>query len=151
MTLDLDLLPGDYAICRCGPSAPVPNWVPHEGFASVTRTPTELSVVCAADAVPANTKREGPFRIFAVRGPLDFGLVGVMASLTSPLAAVGVSIFAVSTYDTDYLLVRAADVECAAGVLRHAGHHVAVKRSRRPKSARGRQPAPKLRLYRGRR
>lgn len=131
MTLELDLLPGDYAICRCPPAAPLPDWVPRDGFVSVTRTPAELSIVCAADAVPVNAKREGPFRIFAVRGPIDFGLVGVMASLTSPLAAAGVSIFAVSTFDTDYVLVRAADADRATETLRHAGHRVVVKRKSR--------------------
>jgi hypothetical protein len=131
VTLDLDLLPGDYAICRCPAGAPLPVWVPRDGFVSATRTPAELSVVCAADAVPAGIRRESPFRIFAVRGPLDFGLVGVMASLTSPLAASGVSIFALSTFDTDYVLVRAAAVDRATEALRHAGHHVVVKRKRR--------------------
>jgi hypothetical protein len=131
VTLDLDLLPGEYAICRCAAGAPLPAWVPRNGFVSVTRTFTELSIVCVADAVPATAKREGPFRILAVRGPLDFGLVGVMASLTSPLATAGVSIFAISTFDTDFVLVRAADAARAAQTLRHAGHHVVVKRKRR--------------------
>jgi hypothetical protein len=93
-------------------------------FVSVTRTPTELSAVCAADAVPAGTVSEGPWRMFAVRGPLDFGLTGVMASLASPLADAAVSMFAISTYDTDYVLVRAGDVERAAQAFRNAGHRV---------------------------
>ena len=117
-------MPGAYAICRWPPGASLPDWV-HEGaFVSVTRTPTEVSTICAADAVPAGTVCEGPWRLFAVRGPLDFALTGVLASLASPLAHAGVSIVAIATYDTDYVLVRAGDVDRAAGALRQAGHRV---------------------------
>ena len=124
MTLDLDLLPGDYAVCRLSAGDPLPDWVPRDGFVSVTRTPAELSIVCAADAVPSGVVHEGPFRIFAVRGPLDFALTGVLASVASPLAQAGVSIFAIATYDTDYVLVRATDVDRARAALREAGHRV---------------------------
>ena len=123
---DLDVMPGAYVICRWPPGASLPDWV-HEGiFVSVTRTPTEVSTVCAADAVPAGTVHEGPWRMLAVRGPLDFALTGVMASLAVPLAEAVVSMFAVSTYDTDYLLVRAGDVERAVDALKKAGHCVFV-------------------------
>lgn len=86
--------------------------------------PTELSAVCAFDLVPPGTQCEGPWRILAVRGPLDFALTGVMASLATPLADAGVSLFAVSTHDTDYLLVRAADLDRAVAALRAAGHRL---------------------------
>ena len=124
IALDLDVLPGAYAICRWPAGEALPDWVPQDGFVSVTRTPGELSVVCAAEAVPAGTVCEGPWRVFAVRGPLDFALTGVMASLASPLADAAVSMFAVSTYDTDYVLVRAGDVDRAVEALRNAGHRV---------------------------
>jgi hypothetical protein len=124
VTLDLDLLPGDYAICRLAPGEPTPEWVPSAGVVSWTRTSAELSIVCAADAVPRGVVCESPWRVLAVRGPLDLALTGVLASLTSPLATAAVSIFAISTYDTDYVLVRAADVDRAVKALRHAGHHV---------------------------
>jgi hypothetical protein len=94
------------------------------GFVSVTRTPTELSAVCAAHSVPAGTVCEAPWRMFAVRGPLDLTLVGVLASLTAPLADAAVSIFAVSTYDTDYLLVHAGDLDRAIDALTRVGHVV---------------------------
>jgi len=97
----------------------------HQGaFVSVTRTPTELSVVSAFDAVPAGTVHEGPWRMLVVRGPLDFALTGVMASLASPLAAAAISIFTIATYDTDYLLVRAGDLERAIAALTSAGHRI---------------------------
>ena len=124
IALELDVLPGAYAICRWPAGEALPEWVNQSGFVSVTRTPTELSAVCAAEAVPAGTVCEGPWRIFAVRGPLDFGLTGVMASMASPLAAAGISLFAVSTYDTDYVLVRAADLDRAVEALRSARHQV---------------------------
>jgi hypothetical protein len=122
--VDLDLLPGAYAICRWSADATLPDWAYQGGFVSVTRTPAELSAVCAFDAVPPGTVCEGPRRILAVRGPLDFALTGVMASLASPLAGAGVSIFVVSTYDTDYVLVRADNLDRAVEALRGAGHRV---------------------------
>ena len=124
--LELDVLPDLYAICRWPAGATLPDWLHQGTFVSITRTPTELSVVCAADAVPAGTTCEAPWRVLAVRGPLDFALTGVLASLASPLAAAGVSLFAISTYDTDYLLVRGGDVERASEVLKKAGHRVFV-------------------------
>jgi hypothetical protein len=81
-------------------------------------------VVCAFDAVPAGTMCEGPWRMLAVRGPLDFALTGVMASLATPLADAAISLFTISTYDTDYLLVRAGDLDRAVQALTRAGHRV---------------------------
>jgi len=124
IALELDVLPGAYAICRWPAGDALPDWVNQGGFVSVTRTPTEISAVCAAEAVPAGAVCEGPWRIFAVRGPLDFGLTGVMASMASPLAEAAISLFAVSTYDTDYVLVRAGDLDRAVEALRSARHRV---------------------------
>ena len=129
MSLDLDVLPGAFAICRWPAGEALPAWVNHGGFVSVTRTPTELSAVCAAEAVPAGTVCEAPWRMFAVRGPIDFALTGVLASLATPLADAAITIFAVSTYDTDYVLVRAADLERAVEVLTKAGHRVVVRQA----------------------
>jgi hypothetical protein len=122
--LELDLVPGAYAVCRWAPGEALPDWVHQGAFVSVTRTPTELSVVSAFDAVPAGTVHEGPWRMLVVRGPLDFALTGVMASLASPLAAAAISIFTIATYDTDYLLVRAGDLERAIAALTSAGHRI---------------------------
>jgi hypothetical protein len=93
-------------------------------FFSVTRTPAELSAVCDADAVPSGVKSEGPWSMLAVRGPLAFNVIGVLAGLATPLAAAGISIFALSTYDTDYVLVRLDDIARAVQALRDAGHIV---------------------------
>ena len=120
----LDLLTGSYTICRLSADAPVPEWASLGTFSSVTRTANELSIVCASDSVPADVRAQRDYRGMAVRGPLDFNLVGILNALTAPLAAVSVSIFAVSTFDTDYLFVRAADLDRAISALRDAGHTV---------------------------
>lgn len=122
--LTLALLPGTFAVCRLPADAAVPAWAAGGGFASVTRTGGELSVVCPEGAVPAGVRCERGWRCLGVAGTLDFALAGVLASLLGPLAAAGVSVFALSTFDTDYLLVREADLGRAAGALRQAGHAV---------------------------
>ena len=95
------------------------------GLFSITRSASELSIVCGSEQVPADVLAQRGYRGLAVRGPLDFSLVGIMASLAGALAAASVSIFVVSTYDTDYLFVRDADFGRAAAALRGAGHTVA--------------------------
>jgi len=89
----------------------------HEGFVSITRTPDELSIVCPQEAVPPDTQVEEGFRALMVPGPIPFEQTGVLASLASPLAAAGISIFAIATFDADYVLVRATGLERALEVL----------------------------------
>ena len=92
---------------------------------AITRTPDELSIVCSQANVPPNTFSEPDWRALKVSGPLDFSLTGILASLASPLAQAGISIFALSTFDTDYLLVKSGALDRAVEVLRRAGHAVA--------------------------
>ena len=120
----LRLLDGEYAVCRLPEDADVPDWA-GGAFTSVTRTPSELSVVCDAAGVPGHVQAEAPWRAIEVEGPLEFTLTGVLAQLTAPLADAGVSVFAIATYDTDYLLVRSDDLEAATAALEAAGHDVA--------------------------
>jgi hypothetical protein len=120
----LTLLDSHYAVCRMCPDAPVPEWGQDGAFWSATRTADELSIVCEANYVPDDVIAEGNWRCLKVAGPLDFGMVGLLAGLTAVLAKAGISIFALSTYDTDYLLVRSARVVEAIGVLREAGYQV---------------------------
>lgn len=122
--LSLSLLPGRYSICRMDAETQVPQWAIRGAFFSVTRTVGELSVVCETAAVPPGVQAENDWRVFAVQGPLNFGLIGIVAELSGRLAAAAVSIFVVSTYDTDYLLVREVDVNRAVAALREAGHSV---------------------------
>ena len=121
----LALLPGAYAICRLPAGAPAPPLPAHApAFFSITRTPDELSVVCLEALAPAGARCERGWRCLRVEGPMDLGIVGVLAGLTAPLAAAGIPVFALSTYDTDYLLVRGRDVDAALAALRGAGYDV---------------------------
>jgi len=123
-TLDLIVLPDALAVCRLPAGAEAPPWMDGEAFASVTRTPEETSVVCRAAIVPWDVRAEAGWRALRVAGPLDFALTGVLLSLLEPLAAAGVSVFALSTFDTDYLLVREAAREEALAALAGAGHRI---------------------------
>ena len=120
--LTLDLLPGRFAVCRLDPEAPLPEGTLAAPFASATRTADELSIVCPEPRVPAGARCEPGWRCLRVRGPLPFSAVGILASLTAPLAAGGVSLFALSTFDTDYLLIQESDLDRALAALRAAGH-----------------------------
>lgn len=122
--LHLQLLPETLAVCRLEPDCPVPDWATQGSFYSITRTTEETSVVCPEWAVPQDARAERGWRILKVGGPLNFSLTGVLACLTKPLAEANVSVFALSTYDTDYLLIRERDVRAAVAALRGAGHRV---------------------------
>lgn len=118
------MLPDRLSVCRLDADAPWPSPSEPNGFYSVTRTRDEISVVCAEDAAPRGARIEADWRAIEVAGPLDFSMVGVMAGLTAPLADVDVSVFVVSTFDTDFVLVHAAALERAIAALRAAGHRI---------------------------
>jgi hypothetical protein len=118
------LVEGTFAICRLDGNASIPPWVTASSFFSITRTAEELSVVCSQDAVPEGVICERGWRCLRVAGTMPFSVIGVLASLTTPLADVGISVFAVSTFDTDYLLVKEADFGKAIDVLRWQGHTI---------------------------
>jgi uncharacterized protein len=122
--LQLDVLREVFAVCRLGAAEAIPEWSVGGPFSSVTRTSHELSIVCLQQNVPMGVKSEGNWRCFKVRGPLDFALTGIMASLTTVLAMNGVSVFVLSTFDTDYLLVRDHMLEKAFTALTAAGHKI---------------------------
>lgn len=111
-TLTLEWLPGRYAVCRLEPHEPIPAWVASEGphvLLSITRTDRELSIVIDQDRVPPGVKAQRNFAAMRIVGTLDFSLTGVIARLTTPLAAAGVPVFVVSTFETDVVMVRADD------------------------------------------
>jgi len=120
--LTLTLLPGGFAICRLAADAGIPAWAAQGEFFSITRTPDELSVVVSEAHLPEGTRGDSGWRCFRVEGPMPLSSVGVLASLADPLARASVSLFAVSTYDTDYLLVKGEAVERAKHALVRAGH-----------------------------
>jgi hypothetical protein len=117
--MEVDVLPGTFAICRLRASDRIPSWALelHEGFVSITRTPDELSIICAQEAVPPDTQVEEDWRALVVGGPIPFEATGVLSALAVPLADAGIPIFAISTYDTDYVLVREPNLERALQVL----------------------------------
>lgn len=125
MGLRLRILPESFAVCRLPAGAAVPAWATAGGLHSVTSTAHELSVVCLDAAVPSDTRAERGWRAFMVDGPLDFSLTGVLRSLAEPLAVAGISVFAISTFETDYVLVRDASLEAATRALAAAGHLIA--------------------------
>lgn len=122
--LTLTVLPDSLAICRLGPAEDVPDWAMIGEFVSITHTTDELSIVCADEHVPSDVKADREWRALKVEGPLDLALTGVLAALASPLAEAQINIFAVSTFDTDYLLVKGYNLARACEVLRQAGHEI---------------------------
>lgn len=122
--LILSILPEPMAICRLGKDAPIPDWALAGSFLSITRTLDELSIVCPQILVPDGVKKEDEWRCLKVEGSLDFSLTGVIASLTMPLAFEGISVFTVSTYDTDYLMVKQRNLKKTIAVLSGNGHQV---------------------------
>ena len=127
--LSLELLAESYAICRLPPHSPVPNWAVERDkdlpqFVSLTWTPDELSIVCPESVVPQEAESEQGWVCMRVAGKLDFSLVGVLAGITSHLAAADISVFAVSTFDTDYVLLKSANWPVAVKTLSKAGYTV---------------------------
>lgn len=120
-SLTLQIIEGEFSICRLPPDSAIPAWATREPLYSATATAEELSVVCKTPHVPSGIRREDGWKALRVAGPLDFSLTGILAGLANPLAETGISIFAVSTYDTDYLLVRASDFANAVDTLKAAG------------------------------
>ena len=123
-SVDLVLLESSFGVCRLPANEPEPGWVHPGSFSSVTRTPLELSIVCEAASIPPEVEAETGWRCLMVEGPLAFTEIGILSSLTAPLAAAGVSVFAISTYETDYLLVKEASLEPALSSLRSEGFRI---------------------------
>ena len=122
MTHTLIQHPDALAVVRLGPGSDVPSWATASTLFSVTATKTETSIVCHASTVPTKARREGPFVAFEVAGPLDFAETGVLSGLLAPLADAGISVFTLSTYDTDWILVKADAADAAVEAWTAAGH-----------------------------
>ncbi|OZM74403.1 amino acid-binding protein [Amycolatopsis antarctica] len=125
--LTLDVRPEVYAVAGMAAGAVVPPVLTDpnaDGLVSITRTATELSIVCPESLVPQGVSVDGRWRLLSVRGPLAFTLTGIIAALSSELAAAGVAIFSISTFDTDHVLVKSDDLARATDALRAAGHVV---------------------------
>ena len=122
--LALRLLPDTLAVCRLEPDAAMPWWATAAPFFSVTRTVAELSIVCAASRVPRGTTATYDWRALQLHGRFDHGLSGMMEAIADPLAAAGVSILVIATFDTHYNLVREGQLAAAYDALHAAGHRV---------------------------
>ena len=116
--LALSVLPDQLAVCRLNADAQIPEWALNPAvLTSITRTRDELSIVCPQANVPAGIKTETGWKALKVEGPLDFSLTGILASLANPLAEAKISIFAISTFDTDYVLVKEENLAAAVKIL----------------------------------
>lgn len=122
MGLRVSVEPGRYAVCRFGASEEVPAWAMGGAFWSVTRGRGELSVVCEEAQVEAAERVERGWRALRLEGPFAFDLCGVLASILVPLAEANVGIFALSTFDTDYVLIQEEALPRAVSALAAAGH-----------------------------
>jgi len=124
MVLKLKVIPGTYAVCRLDPDADVPGWASDGRISSITKTDEELSIVCLEARVPKGVLSEKGWRCIKIQGPLPFSMTGVLASVVKPLAEAGISLFAFSTYDTDYILVKEEALDSALSALARAGHEI---------------------------
>jgi uncharacterized protein len=118
--LTLLLLKETFGICSFPKDVHIPDWAFLGGFFSITRTADELSIVCPEKNIPEETQSEKNWRAFKIDGVLDFSLVGILAQISQVLANAGISIFAISTYNTDYILLKNEKLEEAIDVLRNS-------------------------------
>jgi hypothetical protein len=124
VTQTLLIEPGEYAVCHLDADEPLPHWLPSAPFWTATRAADELSIICPAAAVPPDTSHESGWRLLRMVGPFPFDVTGVLESVLEPLASAGIAILANSTFNTDYLLVKATSLPPAVVALRAAGHVV---------------------------
>ena len=118
------MLPQRLGISRLAPDAPIPAWATQGSFFSVTRTCDELSIVTEEFLTPAGLQSQPGWRALRVHGPFAFSEIGVIFALAAPLAEIKISLFVVSTFDTDYLLVASTDLAAAIAGLERAGHTI---------------------------
>lgn len=125
MEMELKILKDTYAICKFKPDSNMPNPLINSDFFSVTKTQDELSVVCKQSQITANQiEINRDWRILKIIGPLDFSLVGIIAEISGLLSKSKISIFTISTYDTDYILVKNKNLEKAVEVLESNGKKI---------------------------
>jgi hypothetical protein len=122
--LGLRQVQGSFAICRLAAGTPLPEWFKPDGFASVSWSVDEVSITCLAAQVPDGVQCERDWRCLVLQGPFAFELTGILVKVLQPLAAAGIGIFAVSTFDTDYVLVKEHAFEAAKFALIESGLHI---------------------------
>lgn len=122
--LRLSLLPERFGVCRFAPETGLPDWATAGPIYSITRMADELSLVCLEAAIPDGVQCETGWRMLRLEGPFAFDQIGVLLAVLAPLAQAGVSVFALSTFDTDYVLIKEIRLVQALAALEHAGHIV---------------------------
>ena len=142
-TYTLQQFPEKLAVVRLPPGSEIPTWAESSSLFSITATAPETSLVCAGRNVPTKQVAQKGLTAFAVQGPLDFELVGVLVELLTPLAEERISVFTLSTYDTDWILVPLTDAERAAEAWRRRGHTVALAVPAKPVKSTPRKQKPK--------
>jgi uncharacterized protein len=124
--LVMKLINESYGVCRLNKDEEIPAWAYEGELFSITKTDDELSILCLQENIPTGVKFEGDWRILKVEGPLDFSLIGILSKISGILALQSISIFAVSTYDTDYILVKENNINTAVEALRGQGYEIKV-------------------------
>ena len=122
--LTMRLLKDIYGVCRLDKNELIPEWAQKSDFFSITKTNEELSIVCSQEDIPIDIQCEKNWRVLKIEGPLDFSLIGILSSISTVLANNKISIFAISTYDTDYILVKSSDLDNAIESLLKEGYEV---------------------------
>jgi len=123
MKLTFILLKDIYAICKFNADLDIPSWIEDSGFYSITRTDDELSIVCKQASIKDNTSKiSKDWRILKISGPLDFSLIGITADISGTLSRQNIPIFTISTYETDYILVKSRDLNKSTEALIANGH-----------------------------
>lgn len=120
----MSLLKEKYGVCRLDKDEAIPGWAINSDFYSVAKTMDELSIVCSQDSIPNEVNCEKDWRVLKVEGPLDFSLIGILSSISTILAQESISIFAISTYDTDYILIKSDNIDKAIDVLSKENYKV---------------------------
>lgn len=126
--LTLHLLPESFVICRLSPSSSLPSWAFDGPFVSITKTGDELSIITIDDhRLPKDVQCERNWKCFKLQGPFPFDMTGILTSVLNPLGKADIGILAVSTFDTDYVLVKESNLQIAIDVLKQNGHSVHAK------------------------
>ncbi|MEF9933979.1 MAG: ACT domain-containing protein [Clostridium sp.] len=130
MNLTINLLKDQYSICKINPNKEIPPWSVKGDFYSISRSEEELSIVCAQSLIPTNNIDEiicdKNWSLLKIEGILDFSLVGILSKISTILATNKISIFAISTYNTDYILVKSSQIDTAIGCLENSGYKIII-------------------------
>ena len=122
--LILKLLKNKYSVCRLNKYDEIPKWIFNEEFFSITKAEDELSIVCLQDKIKDDVLCERNWKVLKIEGPLDFSLIGILSKISTLMANNNISIFAISTYDTDYILIKEESIDKAIELLINNNYNV---------------------------